>query len=143
MKTRNLFLLLLLPFLYSCNNDCEGLECLSESHFAVTIKSAENGQDLLFGNGATINPKDVEVYYLMNGIKKAAQVHIASSSVEVYLEKGFREYYITALDETDNIEVDFIERPSSECCPSTIEINQRTVNGSKLDENTWVIDLFR
>jgi sRNA-binding regulator protein Hfq len=143
MKTRNLLLLLLLPFLYSCKDNCEDLECISESAFAFTIKSAENGKNLFSGNDATLTIEDVEVYYLLNGIKQAAQVHAMPEFVEVYLESGISEYFITALDKTDTVQVEFIGRPSSECCPSTIEIKQRTVNGTKLEEDTWVIDLIR
>jgi len=143
MKKVYLLLLLLLPFLYSCKDNCEDLECISESAFAFRIKSADSGENLFPGNGATLTIKDVEVYYVKNGTKQAAQVHARPEFVEVYLESGITAYFITALDKTDTIQVDFIERPSSECCPSTIEINQRTVNGSKLDERPWVIDLVR
>ena len=95
------------------------------------------------GSDATLTIKDVGVYYVKNGTKQAALLHVRPEFVEVYLESGITAYFITALDKTDTIQVDFIERPSSECCPSTIEINRRTVNGAKLDEDAWVIDLFR
>ena len=95
------------------------------------------------GSDATLTIKDVGVYYVKNGTKQAALLHVRHEFVEVYLESGITAYFITALDKTDTIQVDFIERPSSECCPSTIEINRRTVNGAKLDEDAWVIDLFR
>jgi hypothetical protein len=143
MKKLNLLLLLLLPFLYACKDNCEGLECISESAFAFTIKSAESDEDLLFGNNATLTVDDVEVYYLVNGARQPAQVLKMHSYMEVYLEKGIHEYFVSVLEETDTIRVDFTEQPSSECCPSTTRIDQKTVNGNQVNQGEWVIVLSR
>jgi hypothetical protein len=143
MKKLNLLLLLLLPLLFACENKCEGLECISENAFAFTIQSAESGHDLLFGNHATLAVDEVEVYYMMNGSKQSAQVQVIPGFVDVYLAKGVREYYVSALGETDTIRVDFTEIPASECCPTTIQIDQRTVNDRQMNPDEWLITLSR
>jgi hypothetical protein len=143
MKKLNLLLLLLLPFLYGCKDNCEGIDCLSVDAFAFTIKSGETGEDLLFGNNAQLKPEDVEVHYLLNGSRQAANVRFESNFVWVGLNHDVTEYLITALNQTDTIQVDFSRTRPSECCPSSIEVNRITANGKPVNEDSFIIALSR
>lgn len=143
MKKLNLFLLLLLPFLFACKDDCEGIDCLSAEGFAFTIKSEANGDDLLFGNNATLSQDDVEVYFLQNGARQPAQVRFESNQVVVFFNPDVTAYYVTALDRTDAINFVISSTGPSECCPRTQTIEQITVNNQSVPNDSWSIVLTR
>ncbi|WP_299702633.1 hypothetical protein [uncultured Pontibacter sp.] len=143
MKKLNLLLLLLLPFLFACNDECEGIDCLSEDAFAFTIKSAETGEDLLFGNNATLEQGDVEVYYMQNGTKQPAQIRFETDQVVVAINPEVTAYYITALDQTDALNFAISNSGPSECCPRTQAIEQITVNNQSVPSDSWPIILTR
>lgn len=143
MKRLKLLLLVLLPFLYSCKDNCKGIDCLSDDAFAFTIKSAESGEDLLFGNPAQLKQEDVEVYYLQNGAKQPAQFKLEANYAVVALSPEVTAYYITALDQTDAIRFAISSTGPSECCPRTQIVEQLTVNNLPAPEDSWVITLVR
>ncbi|PKV63313.1 hypothetical protein [Pontibacter ramchanderi] len=143
MKRLNLLLLLFLPFLFACKDDCEGIDCLSDEAFAFTIKSAENGEDLLFGNNAQLDLDDVEVYYMLNGTKQPAQFKAEANYVVVTLTPDVTAYYITALDQTDTIRLAISSIGPSECCPRTQQVEDLTVNNKAPNQDSWVITLQR
>ena len=143
MKKLSYLLLLLLPFLISCNDNCEGIDCLSEDAFAFTIKSRTSGNDLLFGSNKQLTENDVKVYYFANGTKQTPVVRFDNSYVLVGLNREVREYFVVALGQTDTVRVETSSVPSSECCPSTTAIESITVNGADVAEGTWIIDLYR
>ncbi|EJF11229.1 hypothetical protein [Pontibacter sp. BAB1700] len=143
MKQLNLLLLLLLPFLFACKDECEGIDCLSEDAFAFTIKSAENGEDLLFGSNAQLNQEDVEVYYMQNGARQAAPFKFEANYVVVALTPEVTAYYITALDQTDTIRLAVSSTGPTECCPRTQKVEDLTVNNQTPNQDSWVITLQR
>jgi hypothetical protein len=143
MKKLNLLLLLLLPLLFACNDECEGIDCLSEDSFAFSIKSADTGEDLLFGSSATLEQGDVEVYYLTNGTKQPAQVRFETNQVAVAINSAVTTYYVTALDQTDAINFAISSSGPSECCPRTQRVEQITVNNQSVPYDSWSIVLTR
>ncbi|MBF8964130.1 hypothetical protein I0P70_12820 [Pontibacter sp. FD36] len=143
MKQFNLFLLLLLPFLFACKDECEGIDCLSDEAFAFTIKSAESGEDLLFGSNAQLGLDDVEVYYMQNGTRQPVQFRAEANYVVVALAPEVTEYYITALDQTDTIRLAISSIGPSECCPRTQKVEDLTVNNQTPNQDSWVITLQR
>ncbi|MDO6390152.1 hypothetical protein Q4E40_08445 [Pontibacter sp. BT731] len=143
MNKLSILLLLLLPFLYSCKDDCEGIDCLSDEAFAFTIKSAETKEDLLFGSTKQLEPDDVGVYYLQNGAKKTAQFKFEANYVVVALSPDVTEYFIVALDQTDTIRLAISSTGPSECCPRTQKVADLTVNNQAPTQESWVITLLR
>lgn len=140
---KKLNLLFLLIFLCSCTDECEGIDCLSEDAFAFTIKSEATGEDLIFGNDPQISEDDLDVFYMENGVKITPHIQFNSNEISVHLKQDVNEYFITALGETDAVNVQFHRTGSTECCPSTTVIDEVSVNGDPIPENTMVIDLFR
>lgn len=143
MKQLNLLLLLLLPFLFSCKDNCEGIDCLSVDAFAFTIKSAESGEDLFFGSNAQLDLDDIEVYYLQNGTRQPVQFKFEANFVVAALVPDVTAYYITALDQTDTIRLAISSIGPSECCPRTQKVEDLTVNNQPPNEDSWVITLSR
>jgi hypothetical protein len=143
MKKLNLLLILLLPFLFACKDECEGIDCLSADAFTFTIKSEASGEDLLFGNSATLGQGDVEVYYLQNGTKQPLQVRFEANYVVVAIVPEVTAYYVTALDQTDNINLAVSSTGPSECCPRTQVVEQITVNNQAISGDSLVITLTR
>jgi predicted neutral ceramidase superfamily lipid hydrolase len=141
---QKLYLIFLLLFLNSCSENCEGIDCLSQDSFSFTIKSADTGDDLIFGNEPQISEEEIAVFYFLNGNKETAFVHFQSDNILIPLNPEVNEYFVEALNETDTLKVRFLSTDESECCPSTTEIKEIQVNGKVVDDETWeVIALYR
>ncbi|WP_224744127.1 hypothetical protein [Pontibacter aquaedesilientis] len=135
--------MLLLPFLYACNNNCEGIDCLSVESVAFTITSSETREDLLFGDNASLGAEDIEVYYMQNGTKQPAFVRFEADYALVAVDPEITAYYVTALDQTDSIKLAISRTSSSECCLSTSALEQISVNNQILPADIRVINLRR
>lgn len=137
-------LIFLFLFLYSCSDDCEGIDCLSEDSFSFTIKSADTGNDLIFGDNPQITPDDIEVFYFLNGIRDNAAIESGSNEILVFLNREVHEYFVKALGETDTLTVQSFRTDGSKCCPPTTEIEEIRVNGKETNnEPTEVTALYR
>lgn len=141
MKKLKLFLLL--PFLYACSNECEGIDCLSQDYFSFTIKAAEGGEDLLFGDNPQIGEGDLRVFYMLDNKQESAFFRFERERVTVSLNKEVEEYFVSALEKIDTLRVLSARREASECCPATTEIQKIQVNGSEVSDSWRVIDLYR
>jgi hypothetical protein len=136
-----LFLFILLCS--SCSDDCKGIDCQSQNAFEFTIKSETSGNDMLFGSNPQLSEKDIEVFYIKDGVEKTSHVHLGTRSVIVSLEDDVEEYHVRALDETDVINIQSQRISSTECCPATIRIEEIRVNGDVVTEDTGIIILLR
>lgn len=136
-----IFLLLLL---YGCTDDCEGIDCLNQESIYFTIRSANTGNDLLFGNDPQLSQDDIEVFYFMNGIQDTAITEYQTNLVLVHLNRDINEYYINAMEQTDTLSVRFFQREASGCCPATTEVDEIRLNGNPLNQDPWeTIVLYR
>lgn len=138
------YLIFVLLFLYSCSDDCEGVDCLSQDSFSFTIKSADTGDDLIFGNEQHISEEEIEVFYLLDGNKETALVQLRLNKIVVPLNLKVSEYFVKALNKTDTLDIRFSRRKGSGCCPNTTKIEEIKVNKEVVDEATWdFISLYR
>lgn len=141
---QKLSLIFLLLLLYGCADDCEGIDCLSQDFFSFTIRSADTGNDLLFGNDPQISQGDIEVFYFINGIQDTAIVEYRADHVLVHLNRDINEYYVSAMEQTDTLSVQFFQRDASACCPATAEVAEIRLNGNPINQDPWkTIDLYR
>lgn len=143
MKKLYFALFILLPLLYSCKDNCGGIDCLSVDAFAFTIRSSSTGDDLLFGNNAQLKQEDVEVYFMQNGTKQPAQFRFEVEHVMVAVNPEISTYYVTALGQTDAIKLAISRTKPSECCPSTNKLEHITVNNQNVPVNYRPIILTR
>ena len=138
------YLIFLLLFLYSCSEDCEGIDCLSQDSFSSTIKSAKTGDDLIFGHEPQIPLEEVEVFYFLNGSKQTAFVRSEINYILVPFNREVKEYFVKALEKTDTLNIDFFRTDGSKCCPSTTQVKGIQVNGKVVEDDIWhVVTLSR
>ncbi|WP_242926952.1 hypothetical protein [Pontibacter vulgaris] len=143
MKKLYFTLFILLPLLYSCKDNCGGIDCLSVDAFAFTIRSNSTGEDLLFSNNAQLGQDDVEIYFMQNGTKQPAQVRYMTDHVQVAIIPEITTYYVTALGQTDTLNLAISRTNSSGCCPSTTLVKQITVNNQNVPVDYRTIILTR
>lgn len=140
---KKLKLLLILPFLYACSEACSGIDCLSENYFLFTIKSAENGEDLIFGAEPEISEDEISVFYMENGERSDIEPRVQQEALPVSLNEEIKELYVSALGKTDTVKVDLKQMEVTKCCPATFEIQTIYVNGKPLGKSFEVLELYR
>lgn len=141
---KKLFPVLFLPLLVAgCKDSCKNIDCLPPELFSFTIQSADNGEDLLFGDQRKLSEEDIAVYSVSDGERMPAETSFDADRVVVLTDHQLiGEYFVEARNEIDTIDL-LITILGSPCCGKETKVDQISLNGTVLGSETDILVLYR
>jgi hypothetical protein len=141
---KKLFPVLFLPLLVAgCKDPCKNIDCLPPELFFFTIQSADNGEDLLFGDQRQLSEEDIEVFSVSDEKRIPAETSFDSDRVVIMTNHQLiGEYFVEARNEIDTINLLMTIR-DTECCGRQTEVEQISLNGTVLGSETDILVLYR
>ncbi|MFT2009400.1 hypothetical protein ACMA1I_12050 [Pontibacter sp. 13R65] len=140
---KNIYLLFFSLVLFACSDSCDDIDCLTEEFISFSVRSGENGNDLIFGRDPQITNAEIEAFYFEDGSRERIPIRFESEKAVLPLVPNVSVYYVEALGQRDQIEVKATANSSSECCPATTAIEGVMVNGVEVSDFRSNLILYR